>query len=124
MKRPKRHAEPWTDADEAMLGTASDRLVAQKMGRTHKAVETHRLALGIPPHTPVRRTWTKRELALLGKMPDAEVARRLKISRRCVLRTRRRFGIPCSSPINTPKKFRGQGDPPFLPPEGENHGHG
>ena len=93
----------WTDAETALLGTAFDRVIAKKLGRTSKAVERKRHDLGIAPFHNHQRVWTKRELALLGKLSDAKVARRLGICRRAVLMQRKRLGIACANPRNRPK---------------------
>lgn len=96
----------WTKREIARLGTVSDRALAQRLGRTRKAVEAQRRQLGIAPHVPHARVWTKRELALLGTMPDAVLAARLGCSRKHVLETRQRLGVKTATPRNTPRKFR------------------
>jgi hypothetical protein len=66
----------WTPSETALLGTASDKAVAKRLGRTVVAVAIHRKCLGIRnPHNEFV-PWTPEETALLGKMRDEEVARR------------------------------------------------
>ena len=40
----------WTPAEEALLGTDTDKAVAARLKRSRKAVRMHRGHLGIPPH--------------------------------------------------------------------------
>jgi len=44
---PPGHPESrfWTEEEEALLGTASDRLVGERIGRTTGAVSSHRYSL-------------------------------------------------------------------------------
>lgn len=53
------HAKParprWTEEQEALLGTASDRAIARRIGRSTKAVRQRRTALGIPTSRDRRR---------------------------------------------------------------------
>jgi hypothetical protein len=46
--RPLRHT--WTDEEVALLGTASDRAVAKRLGIGVHLVETQRKRLGIPAY--------------------------------------------------------------------------
>jgi ribosome-binding protein aMBF1 (putative translation factor) len=43
------HAHPWTEAEDALLGTATDKVVALRIGRTRGAVKARRFASGIEP---------------------------------------------------------------------------
>jgi len=43
------HAHPWTDAEDALLGTATDKVIALRTGRTRGAVKARRFAVGIEP---------------------------------------------------------------------------
>ena len=103
MTVPRRHYQPWTDAELAALGTDTDAAVARRIGRSVRSVMTARQAAGIPPHHPHSLTWTSAMLRLLGRLPDAEVARRLGLARRTVLLTRAARGIPAFSPKNRPR---------------------
>jgi hypothetical protein len=93
----------WDTAEINLLGTAADAAIAQRIGRSVKAVEHMRRKLKVPAFHPHTRRWSKRELALLGKLPDAKLAARLGISRRCVLKTRQRLGIAAFAPQFRPK---------------------
>lgn len=84
---------PWTEKEESLLGTATDRELAAKLGRTASGVMAKRLALGIAAHESRARIWSKHELKLLGKMPDEMLARLLSVSRKHVFEMRERRGI-------------------------------
>ena len=84
---------PWSEREERLLGTMTDRAVAERIGRTRKAVETRRLERGIAPVRARARRWTKREERLLGRMTDGAVARRLGVARRTAWMRRRKLGI-------------------------------
>ncbi len=88
---------------DSLLGTGTDRAVAEELGvRTH-SVTHRRLSLGIPPARPQKHKrfpWREQHVALLGRLPDVEVARRLGLSKVTVGRQRRSRGIP-----------------PFVPPK-------
>jgi hypothetical protein len=76
------------------LGTASDREIAERLGRSVGSVLKRRLRLKIPNrHCQVVR-WTGKERGLLGKKPDAQVARMLGRSVTAVLQRRVRLHIP------------------------------
>ena len=66
----------WPADQLALLGTDSDKRVAELLGRPIGTVVSMRRAKGIPALNEQRqRKWTKKELALLGTMRDADVAR-------------------------------------------------
>lgn len=74
----------WTDNEIALLGTATDKAVAEQIGRTEGATRKKRRELGIPPSRTVAtgnqaaaRPWTWDEIKLLGAAPDKEVAAKL-----------------------------------------------
>jgi len=99
----ERNGQPWTDRETRLLGTAADRAIAEKIGRTARAVETERRKRGIPSHTPHRHVWTEQEAKLLGKLPDSELAQLVGLCRRAVLMERARRGIRAACPENRPK---------------------
>jgi hypothetical protein len=43
-----RDQEPWTDKEDALLGTDIDRVIAAKLKRSSTAVSNRRVKLGIP----------------------------------------------------------------------------
>jgi hypothetical protein len=98
--------QPWSELDEALLGTLGDAALAARLGRTAKAVETKRRKMGIAPKTAHQRAWSAREARQLGKLSDLFVARRLGISRKAVRSERIRRGIGPASPRNVPRKYR------------------
>lgn len=102
---PNRY-RPWSEKEESLVGTATDRAVALRIGRSETAVLRKRQSLDVSAFEPHRRDWTKGELSLLGKLSDAKVAKRLDCSRKCVIEKRQELGIGCASPRNTPRKFR------------------
>ena len=105
MRRLKRHKQPWSAREINLLGTAIDRVIAARIGRTRRAVEAKRRDLGVLPFERRhhhRKPWTKRQLALLGRYSDAEVARRVGCSRRSVADRRARLGIESAHPENRP----------------------
>jgi hypothetical protein len=71
--------QPWTPAEEALLGTDQDAVIAKRLGRTRPAVSARRCLLNISPFAisvPRRPcNWGAIELAMLGRYPDAEIAR-------------------------------------------------
>ena len=73
-----------------MLGTASDRELAHRLGRSISSVRLRRIELG--RQTPFHH-WTPETDALLGKMPDEAAAKRLGRKVSAVIARRRRLGI-------------------------------
>ena len=67
----------WTPQEERSLGTAPDRELARRFGRTHAAVQARRIIKGIPSALPRARLWTPAEDARLGTKTDAEIGRLL-----------------------------------------------
>jgi hypothetical protein len=62
-----------TADEDRLLGTMTDRNVAQRLGRSRQAVAERRRKLRIPPFQPHRRPWSRLEEELLGTMPDARL---------------------------------------------------
>jgi hypothetical protein len=83
----------WTKAQERWLGTASDRVVAQRLGRTERGVEDRRRRLGIAMKDSKHRLYTPADDRLLGTMPDEELARRLGRTPGAIEVRRVAFGI-------------------------------
>ena len=89
---------PWDRQDLALLGTATDREVADALGRLVHTVGNKRRSLGIPAFQapPVPIDWTQEMIALLGTAPDQEIATRFGISPSSVIKKRRRLRIEAS----------------------------
>ena len=93
--RPPLGHQPWTTAEDKLLGTMKDRDLAQRLGRPLEAVRERRRRLSIAHYYPdYRRLWTPAEEQLLGTMPDERLARRLKRSVETVRTRRAHKGIP------------------------------
>ncbi|MFO0806012.1 MAG: hypothetical protein U0791_23145 [Gemmataceae bacterium] len=61
----------WTPAEDAMLGTAPDSIIARSLARSKSTISNRRRQLGIPNFRPV---WAAEAEAMLGTMPDHAVA--------------------------------------------------
>jgi hypothetical protein len=91
---------PWTAEEEAILGTMSDREVAEKIGRSRAAVVHRRIKRRIPTLFVNRKqpckcpAWTPKQRSLLGTMPDSAVARKLGCTVGSVFARRKKLGIP------------------------------
>jgi hypothetical protein len=89
--RARRKLRFWTAAEDALLGTAPDRVVARRLTRSVASVAQRRNGLGVPP---VKRPgWSPAEDALLGTLPDKELAARLGRSRGAVRGHRCLMGV-------------------------------
>lgn len=88
--------EHWTAKEEQLLGTLPDRELAERFGRSVRAIESQRHRLGIlrqPAIADKTRRWTPAEIALLGTRPDPELATRLGRTEGSVRVQRRKLGI-------------------------------
>ncbi len=99
----------WTPERDALLGTATDREVARRLGVTAVTVWYRRQALGIAAASRgyERRRWTRAMVRLLGQVSDAEVGRRFGFATQTVRRVRLRRGIAA---------YRGRGWNSAWPP--------
>jgi hypothetical protein len=96
---PRPGHQPWTTAEDKLLGTMQDRDLAQRLGRPLEAVKERRRRLSIAHYYPdYRRLWTPAEEQLLGTMSDERLARRLKRSLETVRTRRAHKGIPVFCP--------------------------
>lgn len=101
MNPPKNHAAPWTEKDERLLGTMTDRTLAAKLGRTYEAVQRQRRKLGIAPHVAHTRTFTAQELRVLhSEIKDVAKARQLGVSRVRIVQIRAKLGIAAAPAKN------------------------
>ncbi len=96
---PYRNSSPnrfsWTLEQIQLLGTISDKSVADQIGVSPTTVKRHRQRLGIEPFRidSRRASWTEEILGLLGKVPDAEIRRRFGINCHSIGAKRRSLGI-------------------------------
>jgi hypothetical protein len=86
----------WTAKEMALLGTQTDKEVAQQIGVSPATVYVKRSKLGIPahngrPHFMCR--WGTTELAMLGRFPDSEIAELTSRSLNEVVNKRKSLGI-------------------------------
>jgi len=94
-EHPELHGLPvahtWTDEENELLGTASDRVIAERIGVSRYAVAEQRRRLGISRRP---EPWTPDQIAVLGTASDREVGRRIGRSESAVHRKRESLGIP------------------------------
>ncbi|OGQ81118.1 MAG: hypothetical protein A3F90_04005 [Deltaproteobacteria bacterium RIFCSPLOWO2_12_FULL_60_19] len=94
-ERRQPRAFNWTKRKIALLGTDSDRKIAERLGTIGGVVVRRRTRLGIPSFYRYRRiSWTKEMVSLLGKTTDWEIAKKYGMKRESVARERRKRGIP------------------------------
>lgn len=86
----------WRRREEALLGTMSDRELAERLRCSTPAVSQRRRELGIPAFRPQAAPirWTRRRLSRLGKVSDESLAREMGVTMIAVNFKRRRLGIP------------------------------
>ena len=88
----------WTKKEIALLGTASDAEIAQRINRIPSGVFLQRTRRNIPAFgqnkTEKAHRWTKQQIKWLGKVSDVEIANRLGVSASTVAWKRRKMGIP------------------------------
>jgi hypothetical protein len=89
---PRASVPRWTEAQEALLGTDQDAVIAHRIGRTVEAVAVRRRLLGVLSFGGAP-SWTDAELKLLGTATDAALASRLNRTRSSVIQKRIAFGI-------------------------------
>ncbi len=83
----------WTPDKIALLGTMTDREVAEKIGVSSITVAFQRYRLNIGRHKLAEARWTEELLALLGKVPDRVIAETLGCSAQVVLLKRHQLDI-------------------------------
>ena len=84
----------WTAGRDALLGTASDAVIARRLRIRHHRVRDRRYELGIPPACPVpRHDWTDID-PLLGREADAAIAARFGMHQDTVRLRRLKLKIP------------------------------
>ena len=88
----KGEPRPWTQKEEALLGTDVDFEIARRLKRTTVATTKRRQFLKIPHFWD--RPWTAEDDKLLGTTTDRQAAHELGRSKRQVIERRRMLGIP------------------------------
>ncbi len=81
----------WSDEEIALLGTDTDRAIANILGLPMNIVRNKRKRLGI---SCLSQRWKEHEIVLLGTAPDSELARKLGKSSSAIARKREQLGIP------------------------------
>jgi hypothetical protein len=91
--RPRSPAnqQPWRKREIQLLGTAPDRIIGKRLGRSVSSVENKRRKLHIQSGS--RFFWTPKEEAIIGKVSDTDAARRLGRSRHAVQNRRLKLGM-------------------------------
>ena len=89
-KPPSPSRRRWTAAEDAFLGTKSDRALARKFGRTVKAIKARRQAKGVF----LVKEWKPEDNKILGTRPDLQAAMLLGRSAASIAWRRRKLGIP------------------------------
>lgn len=94
--RGRRPNSFWTRRRVALLGTATDKEVAGRLGISPARVRGERRRRGIAPLKPraARVVWTPAMVRQLGRLSDPRVAAKYGIDEGTVRRERRRRGIP------------------------------
>jgi hypothetical protein len=96
---PLRSSCRWTPEELALLGSAPDREIAARFGRTVGAVKRQRAVLGLVRR--LQRRWQPHEVELLGTAPDSEIAGHLGRSVGAVRRKRLKLGIRYRQPATS-----------------------
>ena len=98
--------QPW----HKLLGTMSDKKVAQETGVCLGTVGKYRKILNVPRYVPVPK-WHQH----LGVMSDCEIGRKFSIRRETAFKARHRLGIS-AAPSTRPDRGRGEPRFPNKPP--------
>lgn len=83
----------WTPEAEALLGTATDAVIAAQVNMSRLSVRNRRAKLGIPHFQKSVLTWSPEMDALLGKISDSEIAWKLGGKAYQVQARRKELGI-------------------------------
>jgi hypothetical protein len=83
---------PWTAAEDKLLGTKLDSVLAKELGRRVVTVRKRRKRKEIPHFR--YRPWTPAEEALLGQRKDNQLALEVGRALSAVKRRRQQLGIP------------------------------
>lgn len=88
----------WQSWEIDLLGTDTDKRVAERLGRTENAVCVQRHIRRIPPHEARPLLRSEKHRAMLGRVPDQQIADELGVLRQAVQYTRQALGIPAYRP--------------------------
>ena len=91
----------WSPQEIRLLGTAPDRVIAERLGLSHATVQFKRSRLGIAPYQEPSKPieWTEEMVALLGKITDRRFVELHLMTLERVQRKREELGIPpCVEP--------------------------
>ncbi len=95
--RARKHATDdfhlWTNQEIALLGTASDKKIAKRIGRSYSTVQSIRNLRGIERFGGSIRRWTKREDAIVRKESASAAVIKTGRSLAAVMGRRHRFGM-------------------------------
>ncbi len=93
-----RFTHNWTEQDEQLLGSTSDRRVAAQIGVTPMQVMYRRKHLGIPsPGKKPSLRWTQKRIAQLGREPDHVLAKQWNVPQGVIRKKREELAIePCT----------------------------
>jgi hypothetical protein len=94
-----RQIRRWTRAEEKLLGTDRDTVIAKKLRRSEDAVADRRRKLKIPKSGNQRPRYTPEQDRLLGTISDEELAHRLGRTPRAIQFRRTFLGIPKFNPL-------------------------
>jgi hypothetical protein len=98
-ENPEAHGLPsrrkWKEEELALIGTDSDKAVANALGLPVSVVKQKRDSLGI---SLLARRWNEEQIALLGTAADRQLARTLRKSPSAIQRQREKLGIPAFDP--------------------------
>ena len=98
----------WTPEERALLGTASDTIIAYRLGRTVASVKYKRvkLQLAAAPFERPDHNFKPAEDKLLGTAPDPEIASRFQRGLWSVTERRQELKIPKFDSTRCPDKRR------------------
>ena len=90
-----RKVRPWTPAEDKLLGTQTDAVIAGQLRRSAVDVRWRRRTLGLKTFADgCEKPWVEFELRLLGTATDQKIAQRLGRMLQTVRYKRRRLKIP------------------------------
>ncbi len=100
------HGYPWNAWAVKLLGKASDKELAKKLGVSTATVFMKRRELGIASfgRAPKRFPWTKKTMTMIGTRPDKALAKQLDTTKTAVAWKRIELGRP-AFPYRPPKRI-------------------
>ncbi|AMP15472.1 DUF746 domain-containing protein [Collimonas pratensis] len=94
----------WTPKADTLLGTASDQMIAIRLGISKASVGARRRQLKIRSFASSPLKWTTEMEACLGTDLDTVIAKKLGVNRQQVFRRRNQLGIPPKRAYSEPLK--------------------